>query len=286
MSGWVYFIQVGGADGAIKIGHARNVRNRLIQLQISSPQLLSLIGTHRGGLDLEREFHERFREFHIRGEWFSPAPPVIAAAGTVPRAVLDGHSVSDGHAALRAICRAPMYIQRGIKGRVPPDPRMIGHMILVACGLAHDYGDIFRRIEARKHLRSIGIFVEVRMIWFADSSDTILQPSAHSKWHKRWSRDMLAIEGAAASRRRLGRPSDPKVRAIGVPIAWAIDTCRRAKEAHRWQITQARDGTLTATVDGKQLAVPFDKTTNKPDSEGVTAQTDRNTPCNTAAVTP
>lgn len=63
----IYFIQQGAF---VKIGTAGNVGGRVAQLQTGAPDELVLIGSMRGGLEEERELHERFRHLHHRGEWF------------------------------------------------------------------------------------------------------------------------------------------------------------------------------------------------------------------------
>ncbi|WP_298800026.1 GIY-YIG nuclease family protein [uncultured Devosia sp.] len=72
----VYFIQ-SGQNGPIKIGVAKDVRKRLWQLQTSSHEPLTLLGTCDGDEALEAEFHLQFSQFHIRGEWFAPDPLLL-----------------------------------------------------------------------------------------------------------------------------------------------------------------------------------------------------------------
>ena len=69
----VYFIQEGifRGEGPIKIGYSRNVESRLTNLQMGSSKELFLLGTLRGGRELEGKLHSRFNEYRLRGEWFS-----------------------------------------------------------------------------------------------------------------------------------------------------------------------------------------------------------------------
>lgn len=69
-NGYVYFIQVGN-DGPIKIGRATDPATRISDLQCSSPFRLipRLIIT---GAAKEKMLHRRFKDCHIRGEWFKP----------------------------------------------------------------------------------------------------------------------------------------------------------------------------------------------------------------------
>lgn len=73
---FVYFIQDGkGKGGYIKIGKAKNIKNRLESLQIGNPRKLTLMAairckTCKEALKIEKELHHRFRKHHIRGEWY------------------------------------------------------------------------------------------------------------------------------------------------------------------------------------------------------------------------
>lgn len=68
----VYLIQ-SGDNGPVKIGVANSPSQRLAQLQTGNPEKLNLIMVIKGaGIDYEQRLHERFREYHIRDEWFTP----------------------------------------------------------------------------------------------------------------------------------------------------------------------------------------------------------------------
>lgn len=64
----VYFVR--GAD-LVKIGHARDVRERISTLQTGSPVPLVLLAMAHGGFLEERDYHHRFRAHRAHGEWFS-----------------------------------------------------------------------------------------------------------------------------------------------------------------------------------------------------------------------
>ena len=66
----VYFMRAGEA---IKIGVTRNLKQRRSEIQTSNSQDVHMIGALVGGRHLEEILHHRFREHHIRGEWFSVA---------------------------------------------------------------------------------------------------------------------------------------------------------------------------------------------------------------------
>ncbi len=82
MSYYVYFIQT--EDGPIKIGVAWDVADRLRHLQTANPTELVVLNAVRceskaAAKVLERTLHRQLQNFHIRGEWFEPAPEVFGA---------------------------------------------------------------------------------------------------------------------------------------------------------------------------------------------------------------
>jgi hypothetical protein len=72
----VYFM--GWRDGPIKIGLAINVKTRRDTLQVACPYELQVYATAGGGLRAEVEYHQQFRERHLRGEWFERCPEIEA----------------------------------------------------------------------------------------------------------------------------------------------------------------------------------------------------------------
>lgn len=90
----IYFIQQ-GEDGPVKVGHSytEQVGKRMSNLQTSNPCELRLLTTMPGSTDREKWIHRLLADHHIRGEWFHPAPLVLAmATGSHPEIVyeLDG----------------------------------------------------------------------------------------------------------------------------------------------------------------------------------------------------
>ena len=73
----VYFIQE-GESGPIKIGVANDTAKRLATLQTGNSSELRLIGDVMGGSILEAKLHTKFEKHHVRGEWFSPHPDILA----------------------------------------------------------------------------------------------------------------------------------------------------------------------------------------------------------------
>jgi Meiotically up-regulated gene 113 len=66
----VYFVKA-EKIGLVKIGVAKNVRARLSELQVGSPDRLLLLGFIQGDEATERRLHALFREKHVIGEWFA-----------------------------------------------------------------------------------------------------------------------------------------------------------------------------------------------------------------------
>lgn len=74
----IYFIQ-DSVNGAIKIGYtSQDPEIRLSTLQTGNPNTLTIIGLMHGSSILEKYLHYKFREHHIRGEWFMPHERIFA----------------------------------------------------------------------------------------------------------------------------------------------------------------------------------------------------------------
>jgi len=63
----VYFA---GKGDTVKIGISVNPKERIRNLQVASPDLVTLLATQKGGRDVELKLHERFKGDRIMGEWF------------------------------------------------------------------------------------------------------------------------------------------------------------------------------------------------------------------------
>lgn len=79
---YIYFAQAGEF---IKIGIAYNVAERLRQLQIHSPEDVTLLGTINGDYGVEQEIHKRLASARHRGEWFRITPLVLREIGRLRR---------------------------------------------------------------------------------------------------------------------------------------------------------------------------------------------------------
>lgn len=67
----VYFIQErDNPRGPVKIGHSVDPFRRFLLIRANSPVDLTLRATIAGDADVERRFHNRFRDSHMRQEWF------------------------------------------------------------------------------------------------------------------------------------------------------------------------------------------------------------------------
>lgn len=73
----VYFILAGSAGRPVKIGHSRNLPNRLVDLQLANPDPLHVLITYEGSRKDERELHKRFEKHWIAGEWFRSGPEIL-----------------------------------------------------------------------------------------------------------------------------------------------------------------------------------------------------------------
>lgn len=70
-----YFVQ-GQLTGLIKIGHSIDPCKRLRELQVGSPDRLTLLGTCN--VDIEQSAQRRFKGIREHDEWFRPAPELLA----------------------------------------------------------------------------------------------------------------------------------------------------------------------------------------------------------------
>lgn len=72
---WVYLIgHKNRSDLPVKIGKANNVFSRMSSLQTSHYTELEILFVIPGYSKLEKELHSRYRQHHVRGEWFSLTP--------------------------------------------------------------------------------------------------------------------------------------------------------------------------------------------------------------------
>lgn len=75
LTNYVYFIR---SEDAVKVGTSRNPQRRLAVMQTAHPGKLEIAALRVGDSKMEREYHRRFAPFRLRGEWFSPAPEILA----------------------------------------------------------------------------------------------------------------------------------------------------------------------------------------------------------------
>lgn len=77
----VYFIQLRGRRGPIKIGYTRShdtLRTRFDSLQHCSPYVARLLGVlESAGPGTEKALHRMLRKHRLRGEWYRPHADVL-----------------------------------------------------------------------------------------------------------------------------------------------------------------------------------------------------------------
>lgn len=54
-----------------KVGYSRNPDKRLRELQTGNPNTLSILCTLEGDKPDERMIHDKWKDVHMKGEWFS-----------------------------------------------------------------------------------------------------------------------------------------------------------------------------------------------------------------------
>lgn len=73
-NGVVYVI----SDGQrFKVGHTKNITQRLRQLQTGASERLTVIASMPGEFELERSLHQRLKPLQAIGEWFHDGPELI-----------------------------------------------------------------------------------------------------------------------------------------------------------------------------------------------------------------
>lgn len=98
----IYFAEAVGV-GNIKIGFTDGpVESRIADLQTGCPVPIRLLGTAPGTLGDEKDLHRRFAAQRVHGEWFKPAPDLLALIGARPREC-DGVSVAERSVTIRVL---------------------------------------------------------------------------------------------------------------------------------------------------------------------------------------
>lgn len=72
----IYFVQA--ETGQIKVGLALDVERRLAQIRTMSPVPIRLLAIVEGGRAQEHQYHKRFADHRLHGEWFNPHPDILA----------------------------------------------------------------------------------------------------------------------------------------------------------------------------------------------------------------
>lgn len=70
-------------NSTVKIGVSKSPYQRLQSLQGATADKLELVAVIKGGPQKERELHQQFEEFKLRGEWFRSSFEIFLAFGAV-----------------------------------------------------------------------------------------------------------------------------------------------------------------------------------------------------------
>ena len=129
--GYVYIVQAGGHRRPVKVGHAKSVRGRLRDLQISNhAELVLLMAIECNNAPrLERDIHAVLADSRLRGEWFAWSR-VLEKVLTLLRRGFHPHalwSTFDDRRHLRAAAKLEMrvaydLVQDGVDGITRPVP--------------------------------------------------------------------------------------------------------------------------------------------------------------------
>ena len=65
---YVYMLK---SNEFVKIGHSNNLCSRLETLKSSNPIQMDIISLFAGGKAEEAMLHDKFKQFHLRNEWFT-----------------------------------------------------------------------------------------------------------------------------------------------------------------------------------------------------------------------
>lgn len=79
----VYFLRRADGVGPIKIGCSVVPAARLKAMQVWSPHPLEVAAAVPGGFNDEKRLHNQFAEYRLHGEWFEPAPPLLALVARI-----------------------------------------------------------------------------------------------------------------------------------------------------------------------------------------------------------
>lgn len=95
----MYLYVLMSANGLFKIGKARQPKGRIAQIQTASPVRISpvfVVEYDERDTDLEKQYHERFAEKRVRGEWFALSKDDLLSIAPVREAVESALEVIDG----------------------------------------------------------------------------------------------------------------------------------------------------------------------------------------------
>ena len=98
----VYFVSSKVRGYPVKVGRTTNLlaAARLTQLQTGSPYLLEFFAAVEAPEEYERELHDQFAKYALRGEWFRRAPQIMGAIDKIQRE----------NRQWRNLLKAPIYV--------------------------------------------------------------------------------------------------------------------------------------------------------------------------------
>lgn len=177
----MYFIQHGDY-GPIKIGTAYDPEHRLRELQCGNPEQLHIRYTMPGDRSTEGEFHRRFKDWRLQGEWFgggAQSAAILAFAAGIKEDI-DELSRTDGEVEFIGDAKWPITAQERLD-------------------LRYDIERLFLR-----HFKPGEIADELNFYWRFLTEDTVKQEIAEMRKSTVWDvqkrppgRAIRPIRGAA-----------------------------------------------------------------------------------------
>ena len=73
--GCIYFLE--SENSSIKIGHSKHLGNRIKDLKRHGGQNIRFIYAHKGTIQLENTYHDKFAEHQIAPEWYTPHQTIL-----------------------------------------------------------------------------------------------------------------------------------------------------------------------------------------------------------------
>lgn len=116
----IYFVEAVGV-GNIKIGFtgADDVQFRIDQLQTGCPVPLRLLNAVPGTEQDEKDLHRRFAANRVHGEWFKPAPELLALIAPAEQRECGGVQVTERSVSIRALTVGRKQMSKALLAQLP-----------------------------------------------------------------------------------------------------------------------------------------------------------------------